>query len=79
MSEIQNRIEGASEEAKGKVQQAASEATGDTKMNIEGKATELKGEVKQAVGKAEGRVEGLGERLKAKVSHLMGTDKPKTP
>ncbi len=45
-----DRIEGAAEQAKGKVKEFAGKVTGDQKTEAEGKADQVKGKVQNAVG-----------------------------
>ena len=45
-----DRIEGAANQAKGKVKEAAGKAVGDSKLQSEGLADQVKGKVQNAVG-----------------------------
>jgi uncharacterized protein YjbJ (UPF0337 family) len=45
-----DRIEGAAEQAKGKVKEVAGKVTGDAKLEGEGKADQIAGKVQNAVG-----------------------------
>ena len=45
-----DRIEGAAEQAKGKIKEAVGKITGDSKTEAEGKADQIKGKVQNAVG-----------------------------
>jgi uncharacterized protein YjbJ (UPF0337 family) len=45
-----DRIEGAANQAKGKVKEAAGKAVGDGKLQSEGLADQVKGKVQNAVG-----------------------------
>ena len=45
-----DRIEGAAEQAKGKVKEVAGKVTGDTKTEAEGKADQAAGKVQNTVG-----------------------------
>jgi len=45
-----DRVEGAVEQAKGKIKEVAGKITGDTKTEAEGKADQLKGKIQNAVG-----------------------------
>jgi uncharacterized protein YjbJ (UPF0337 family) len=45
-----DRIEGAANQAKGKIKEAAGKATGDSKLKSEGMADQVKGKVQNAVG-----------------------------
>ena len=47
-----DRIEGAANQAKGAIKQAAGKVTGDTKLQAEGAADKAKGKVQNAVGGA---------------------------
>ena len=47
-----DRINGAADQAKGAVKDAAGKLTGDTKLQAEGQADKLKGKVENAVGGA---------------------------
>jgi len=47
-----DRIEGAANQVKGSVKQAAGKVTGDEKLKAEGTADKLKGKVQNAVGGA---------------------------
>jgi uncharacterized protein YjbJ (UPF0337 family) len=44
------RIEGAAEQAKGKVKEVAGKVSGDSKLETEGKADQISGKVKNTVG-----------------------------
>ena len=45
-----DRIEGAAEQAKGKIKEVAGKITGDSKTEAEGKADQVKGKVRNTVG-----------------------------
>jgi uncharacterized protein YjbJ (UPF0337 family) len=45
-----DRIEGAAEQAKGKVKEVAGKVTGDTKTEAEGKADQAAGKVQNTIG-----------------------------
>jgi uncharacterized protein YjbJ (UPF0337 family) len=45
-----DRINGATDEAKGSIKEAAGKVTGDTKLQIEGTLDKAKGQVESAVG-----------------------------
>jgi len=45
-----DRIEGAAEQAKGKVKEVVGKITGDSKTEAEGKADQVKGKIQNAVG-----------------------------
>ena len=45
-----DRIEGAAEQAKGKVKEVAGKVTGDAKLEGEGKADQVAGKVQNVVG-----------------------------
>jgi uncharacterized protein YjbJ (UPF0337 family) len=45
-----DRIEGAANQAKGKVKETAGKAVGDSKLQSEGLADQVKGKVQNAVG-----------------------------
>ena len=45
-----DRIEGAAEQAKGKIKEVAGKITGDSKTEAEGKAEQVKGKVRNTVG-----------------------------
>jgi uncharacterized protein YjbJ (UPF0337 family) len=45
-----DRIEGAAEQAKGKVKEVAGKVTGDSKLETEGKADQVAGKIKNTVG-----------------------------
>ena len=53
-----DRIEGAAEQAKGKVKEVAGKVTGDTKTEAEGKMDQLKGKVQNTVGGIKDAVRG---------------------
>lgn len=53
-----DRIEGAAEQAKGKVKEAVGKVTGDSKTEAEGKADQVKGKVQNAVGGFKDAVRG---------------------
>ena len=53
-----DRIEGAAEQAKGKVKEVAGKVTGDTKTEAEGKMDQLKGKVQSTVGGIKDAVRG---------------------
>jgi uncharacterized protein YjbJ (UPF0337 family) len=45
-----DRIEGAAEQAKGKIKEVAGKITGDSKTEAEGKTDQLKGKIQNTVG-----------------------------
>ena len=45
-----DRIEGAAEQAKGKVKEFAGKVTGDSKLEGEGKADQVDGKIQNAIG-----------------------------
>jgi len=45
-----DRIEGAAEQAKGKVKEVAGKVTGDSKLETEGKVDQVAGKIKNTVG-----------------------------
>ncbi len=45
-----DRIQGAAEQAKGKVKEVAGKVTGDTKLETEGKANQVAGKIQNTVG-----------------------------
>ena len=45
-----DRIQGAAEQAKGKVKEVAGKVTGDTKLETEGKAEQVAGKIQNTVG-----------------------------
>jgi uncharacterized protein YjbJ (UPF0337 family) len=45
-----DRIEGAAEQAKGKVKEVAGKVTGDSKLEGEGKADQVVGKIQNAIG-----------------------------
>jgi uncharacterized protein YjbJ (UPF0337 family) len=47
----QDRINGAADQAKGAVKEAAGKITGDTKLKVEGELDKAKGQVESTVGK----------------------------
>ncbi len=51
-----DRIQGAADQAKGAVKEAAGKITGDQKLQAEGKADKLTGKVESAVGGAKDSV-----------------------
>jgi len=53
-----DRIQGAANQAKGAVKQAAGKATGDTKLQTEGALDKAKGHVESAVGGAKDALRG---------------------
>lgn len=52
MATTPGSFEGGFDEVTGKVESAAGEVFGDTKMQADGKVTELKGKAEQVIGKA---------------------------
>jgi len=54
-----DRIEGAAQQAKGKIKEAVGKVTGDAKLEGEGKADKVAGKVQNAVG-------GLKDALRGK-------------
>jgi uncharacterized protein YjbJ (UPF0337 family) len=54
-----DRIEGAAEQAKGKVKEVAGKITGESKTEAEGKADQLKGKVQNTIG-------GIKDAIRAK-------------
>ena len=55
---------GKSDQAKGRVKEAAGVLTGDKKMKREGKADQAAGKLKQAVGKTKKKVEKVIDDVK---------------
>jgi uncharacterized protein YjbJ (UPF0337 family) len=55
---------GRSDQAKGRVKEAAGALTGDKKMQREGKADQAAGKLKQAAGKAKKKVEKVIDDVK---------------
>jgi uncharacterized protein YjbJ (UPF0337 family) len=53
-----DRIEGALEQAKGKVKEVAGKVTGDSKTQAEGKADQLKGKVQNTIGGIKDAIRG---------------------
>jgi len=53
-----DRIQGAANQAKGAVKEAAGKATGDTKLQTEGALDKAKGHVESAVGGAKDALRG---------------------
>ena len=47
-----DRVKGAANQAKGKIEEVAGKATGDAKLRTEGVADQVKGKVQNAVGGA---------------------------
>jgi len=47
-----DRVNGAANQAKGKIKEVAGKATGDSKLRTEGVADQVKGKVQSAVGGA---------------------------
>lgn len=45
-----DRIEGAAEQAKGKVKEVAGKVTGDSKLENEGKADQIAGKIQNTIG-----------------------------
>jgi len=45
-----DRIEGAAEQAKGKIKEVAGKVTGDAKTEAEGKSDQVKGKVQNTIG-----------------------------
>ena len=45
-----DRINGAADQAKGSIKEAAGKVTGDTKLQAEGKLDKAKGQVESAIG-----------------------------
>ena len=45
-----DRVEGAAEQAKGKVKEVAGKVTGDSKLEGEGKADQVSGKIKNTIG-----------------------------
>jgi uncharacterized protein YjbJ (UPF0337 family) len=45
-----DRIEGAAEQAKGKLKEVAGKLTGDSKLETEGQADQVKGKVQNTIG-----------------------------
>jgi uncharacterized protein YjbJ (UPF0337 family) len=45
-----DRVEGAAEQAKGKVKEVAGKAIGDKKLEVEGQSDQVKGKVQNAIG-----------------------------
>jgi uncharacterized protein YjbJ (UPF0337 family) len=57
-----DRIEGAANQVKGSIKQAAGKVMGDTKLQAEGTADKLKGKVQNAVGGAKDAVRDAADR-----------------
>ena len=57
-----DRIEGAGNQVKGSIKQAAGKVLGDTKLQAEGTADKLKGKVQNAVGGAKDAVRDAADR-----------------
>jgi len=53
-----DRIDGAANQAKGAIKEAAGKVTGDTKLQTEGTLDKAKGEVQSAVGGAKDTLRG---------------------
>jgi len=53
-----DRIDGAANQAKGAVKEAAGNATGDKKLQTEGTLDKAKGQVQSAVGRAKDTLRG---------------------
>jgi uncharacterized protein YjbJ (UPF0337 family) len=53
-----DRVEGAAEQAKGKVKEIAGKVTGDSKTEAEGKADQVKGKVQNTAGGIKDTVRG---------------------
>ena len=51
-----DRIQGSVEQAKGKVKEVASKATGDTRLENEGKAQKIAGKIQNTIGGMKGAV-----------------------
>ena len=58
-----DRIEGAANQVKGSIKQAAGKVLGDTKLQAEGTADKLKGKVQNAVGGAKDAVRDAADRV----------------
>ena len=54
-----DRVEGASEQAKGKAKEVAGKVVGDSKMESEGKGDQVKGKIQNTIG-------GLKDTLRGK-------------
>jgi len=52
----QDRINGAADQTKGAVKEAAGKVTGDTKLKVEGQLDKAKGQVESTVGKAKDEI-----------------------
>ncbi len=53
-----DRIEGAAEQAKGKVKEVAGKVTGDSKLETEGKGDQVAGKVQNTVGGIKDAIKG---------------------
>ena len=53
-----DRVEGAAEQAKGKVKEVAGKVTGDSKTEAEGKADQVGGKVQNTVGGIKDTIRG---------------------
>ena len=53
-----DRIEGAAEQAKGKVKEVAGKLTGDSKLEGEGKADQVTGKIQNTIGGIKDTVRG---------------------
>jgi uncharacterized protein YjbJ (UPF0337 family) len=52
----QDRINGAADQTKGAVKEAAGKVTGDTKLKVEGELDKAKGQVESTVGQAKDEI-----------------------
>jgi uncharacterized protein YjbJ (UPF0337 family) len=53
-----DRIEGSTEQAKGKIKEVAGKVTGDSKTEAEGKTDQVKGKVQNTVGGIKDSIRG---------------------
>ena len=51
-----DRIDGAVDQTKGAIKEAAGKVTGDTKLKVEGQLDKTKGQVESAVGKTKDEI-----------------------
>jgi uncharacterized protein YjbJ (UPF0337 family) len=63
-------MSGQFDQAKGRAKEAAGSLTGDDHLKSEGKADRLGGEIKEKAGEVKGKVEGLVDKAKDKLSEL---------
>lgn len=70
MSNLDDKVRGAGNEAIGNIKQGVGAATDDEKLQAEGKGQEVKGEAQQALGNAK---EAVGNALKNAGDALKGS------